>query len=264
MMPEFEVEENRRLVKEVANKTYRGADADDDLDKDLGDHDLLDQRKFIDLSDDGKAYWTEFPNQASYHIEGVDGITDAIKAANGDLYTKEKPIIFRAGTKKKSYPDLAVWGQERLGGNGKPNVILIDGVPNRANPNVVIEFSWSNTLRKETDKSSVQMTEHLVELGPVNMGILIRTIPASGTEYPVEGRPSEPPLCGFDVYRVGHGERIDEDTEPSMKYRFGVDGDEDKEISVDAATVGGGFRIRLLAIKDGLIANCGSVFAMQE
>ena len=95
------------------------------------------------------------------------------------------------------------------------------------------------------------------------MGILIKTISTSGTDYPVDRNPSEPPLCGFDVYTLGRGESIDENADP-LKYRFGVDGDERKVISVDTATVDGGFQIRLSDIKDRLIAKCGLVFAMQE
>ena len=203
------------------------------------------------------------PNQTSYHIQAVEAIDAAVKATNSDLHTEEEPIIYRVGTTKKKYPDLAVWGKERLGEDGEPKVINLDGVPMQANPQVIIEFSWSNPLSTETEKISVQMTEHLQALGHVNMGILIKTISTSGTDYPVDRNPSEPPLCGFDVYTLGRGESIDENADP-LKYRFGVDGDERKVISVDTATVDGGFQIRLSDIKDRLIAKCGLVFAMQE
>ena len=150
-LPEFEVKGCCRLVEEVASKTYDGADADDDLDEDLlvaYNDDLLDQRKFFELSDEGKAYWPELPNQTSYHIQAVKAIDAAVKASNGDLHTEKKGrSSIEVGTTKKKYPDLAVWGKERLGEDGEPKVIDLDGgVPKQANPQVIIEFGWSSPL----------------------------------------------------------------------------------------------------------------------
>lgn len=248
-----------RFVEEVAGHAFK---SEEELDEHLGKTGLLDQRKFIDLSEDGKAYWIEMPNHTIFHEAGVEAIMDEIKRSTEDngLLAREEPVLVLSDRKTKKYPDVAVYGKTRLKENGKrklvdlPNPTTPD--PFLINPSVVIEFSWSNPLVQETDKLSEQMVDHIKELQPVNCGILIKTR-SSTSEYPTHGNRRVPPLIGFDVYFVDKGETIDAGDPPTVTYRHGTEGDDDKVVVVGAARFGEdesgvGFQICLSSIKKAL------------
>lgn len=249
-----------RLVEEVAGHTYK---SEEELDEHLGKTGLLDQRKFIDLSKDGKAYWIEMPNHTIFHEAGVEAIMDEIKryyTEDNGLLAREEPVLVLSDRKTKKYPDVAVYGKTRLKENGKRKLVELPNPttpdPFLINPSVVIEFSWSNPAENETEKLSEQMVNHIEELQPVNCGILIKTR-SSTSEYPTHGNRRAPPLIGFDVYIVDKGKTIDAGDSPTLTYRHGTKGDDDKMVVVDAARFGEdgsgvGFQIRLSSIKKAL------------
>jgi hypothetical protein len=67
------------------------------------------------------------------------------------------------------------------------------------NPNVIIEFSWTDKIENELWKLQEQMTDYIKDLGTVNLGFLIKTIPVKEQKYP-SWEDRSVPLAGFDVY----------------------------------------------------------------
>lgn len=218
----------------IKNNQYS---SESDLVKDLEEYELLDDYKYIALNKEGVAYRTEMPT--IFHEKAVGELETIIlqRCAGQLLVRKNFEMHFPGGTAK--YPDLAIWGEERVArpassaietGSGslnpepKTKEVVELGFEAEMNPHVIIEFSWTNNLTDEIVMFKKQMAEHVESLGTINVGFLIKTIPTRGTALPTK-KNREIPICGFNVYEFcGKGSQIIE-SEPFLEYRVGVNDD---------------------------------------
>jgi hypothetical protein len=229
----------------IKNKHYR---LESDLVNDLEEYELLDEYKYITLNEEGVAYRTEMPS--IFHEVAVGELKAIVlQQCGGQLLVQSNfEMNFPDGTSR--YPDLAIWGEERVEGPAssttetgsgslipQPKTKEVDefGFEVQMNPHVIIEFSWTNKLTDEIAKFKKQMAEHMESLGTVNVGFLITAVPTRGTALPTK-KNREIPICGFDVYEIRDtGSQALLETEPSLDYRIGVNDDEaititDKEL----------------------------------
>ena len=226
--------------EEIKGKTYTGPNAADELGVDLGKCGLLDAYKHIDLNSNGNAYWIEMPNETQFHGVAIEKLGDlALDHCSDDYPLAIKTelamyMTFCTGdvNHPRKYPDLAIWGGSRITKEGrrfKPTEIKINEleVKTSMNPHVIIEFSWSNPLENEIPKLKEEMTAHLVDLGIIKVGFLIKTIPSKKGALPSAIDVSVP-LCGFDIYKIRHDE---DKVELFSKYR--VDVQEETTIEIE-------------------------------
>lgn len=218
----------------IKNKVYS---SESDLVKDLEEYELLDDYKYIALNKEGVAYRTEMPT--IFHEKAVGELeTLVLQRCGGQLLVRKNfEMNFPDGSAK--YPDLAMWGEERVvrpvsslteTGSGslnpepKTKEVIELGFEAEMNPHVIIELSWTKKLTDEITKFKKQMEEHVESLGTINVGFLIKAVPTRGTALPTK-RNREIPICGFNVYEFcGKGSQIIE-SEPFLEYRVGVNDD---------------------------------------
>ena len=93
----------------IKNKVYS---SESDLVKDLEEYELLDDYKYIALNKEGVAYRTEMPT--IFHEKAVGELeTLVLQRCGGQLLVRKNfEMNFPDGTAK--YPDLAIWGEERV------------------------------------------------------------------------------------------------------------------------------------------------------
>ncbi|CAB9520754.1 expressed unknown protein [Seminavis robusta] len=219
----------------IKNKKYG---SESDLVKDLEEYELLDDYKYIALNEEGVAYRTEMPT--IFHEMAVGELeTIVLQRCGGQLLVRKNfEMNFPDGTAK--YPDLAIWGEERVvrpassstieTGSGslnpapKTKEVVELGFEAEMNPRVIIEFSWTDKSTDEIAKFKKQMTDHVESLGTINVGFLINAVPTRGTALPTK-KNREIPICGFNVYEFrGKRSKIIE-SEPFLEYRVGVNDD---------------------------------------
>lgn len=275
------------LPEAISKKIYRSTEetcAEEQLVEDLREHGLLDSHKFIGLDKKGRAYFLEMATR--FHEEAVDEIDSQIlsQSVDSDGDDDSLQLLTRCAypiniLRFRKYPDLAIYGSERIvKGRGKTKVKMSRverfDLPNPVNPNVIIEFSWSNKLDQEISKLNLQMTDHEPSLGLVNVGYLIKAIPAKGKFCPTE-RDFSIPVCGFDVYVARRDNPIPVNSEPAFKYRVqneqhvGYDKEKDASIEIAGVDLGRsssdpGVRISLSSIRDQLVGRCGLTFQPEE
>ena len=256
------VEDN--VPKEIKDKTYQSSE---EFYKDLEKYGLQDC-KYIALDSDGKAYWKMVASQ--FHKAAVNAIERAVEKAEVVVYTDKEPTLQVAGSHGglvvEKEPDLAIWGKGRIA-DGEPAVVSISNGPKRLratmNPNVIIEFSWTNKFSKEISKFNDQMNKHMhaESLGKVEVGFLIKTIPLLNNSYPKkhdsEQEIKEKPICGFDVFKAQAGETVGEDSDRHLTYRFG--NEDSSVIEITGKDLGEGSRsedvlvsIPLSAVREAL------------
>jgi hypothetical protein len=136
------------------------------------------------------------------------------------------------------------------------------------NPDVIIEFSWTNKIETEIWKLQQQITDHIQALGVDKLGFLIKAKPAEGTSFPTV-LDRNVPLCGFDVYRFRAGEAATTMAlpDPFLEYRVGSEEAKTTAIEISGTDLGRsnpehGVRIPLSAIrrsceKSGLVFGFG-------
>lgn len=220
-------EYNRDGLPGNIKTTYYVKEAD--LVKDLEKFGLLDDYKHIALTEVhcGRAYRLEMPTD--FHEQTCRGLGAQIstKCGSGLLWMTNSQIHFSDGSTR--FPDLAIFGETRVDvdkttglKDPKREECKELGCNSYVNPHVLIEFSWTHEMKVEVPKFVKQMEEHPQELGRINVGFLIKTIPTnSSKDYPKFGDLSNP-ICGFDVYEFC-GERCEiVNGEPTSKYRVGV------------------------------------------
>ncbi|CAB9530699.1 hypothetical protein SEMRO_2997_G341830.1 [Seminavis robusta] len=63
-------------------------------------------------------------------------------------------------------------------------------------------------------------------VGQINFGVLIKTFPSKGKNYPPNRDPGSIPMCGYDIYvaRRGEGWNVTK-ANPKVTYRVGRDED---------------------------------------
>ena len=185
------------LPEAISEKIYMSTEetcAEEQLVEDLQEHGLLDNHKFIGLDNKGRAYFLEIATR--FHEEAVDEIDSQILSQSVDSDGDDDSLQLLTHCaypinigRFRKYPDLAIYGSERIvEGRGKARVKMSKverfDLPNPMNPNVIIEFSWSNKLDQEISKLNLQMTDHEPSLGLVNVGYLIKAIPANAVQEP--------------------------------------------------------------------------------
>lgn len=257
-----DVEDN--VPKEIKDKTYQSSE---EFCKDLEKYGLQDC-KHIALDSDGKACWKMVASQ--FHKAAVNAIEKAVEKAEVVVYTDKEPTFqvegSHGGLVVEKEPDLAIWGTGRIA-DGEPAVVSISNGPKRLratmDPNVIIEFSWTNKLPKEISKFNEQMNKHMHagSLGKVEVGFLIKTIPLLDNSYPgrhdSEQEIIEKPICGFDVFKARAGETVGDDSDRHLTYRVG--NEDSSVIEISGKDLGEGSRsedvlvsIPLSAVREAL------------
>ena len=239
---------NFKIPEDIKAKTYTSLE---EFEKDLGTHRLQDC-KYIALGLDGKAYnkMVAGPFHKTAVITMKSIVEEAVKDANFAVYIYLEPTIKVSGNHPGliayKEPDLALWGEGRMDDLLKLPETVTYPIGNKRrigqkNPNVVIEFSWRNELADEIVKFNAQMTKcsDVGQLGAVQLGYLIKTIPLHKKKYPEEqdgvDEVQKKPIWGFDVYKAQAGEVVKE-SERHLIYRVG--GDETGALQIKGRDLG--------------------------
>jgi len=220
------------LPEEIKRKTYPSSNlvsAEDELFEDLKEHSLEDSDKVVVINEDGKAIWAMPTVFHQYVLQKLLQIVNKCSEEENPLLAQaDIPLLVDKKTKRCRHPDVSIWGPGRLeveeDGDAGQKFISVEGMPGECamNPNVIIEFSWTNRIENELWKLQEQMKEYVEDLGTVNLGLLVKAIPVKGKKCPSLEDLSVP-LTGFDVYCFRSRETTDTTPEPILKYRLGTD-----------------------------------------
>jgi hypothetical protein len=244
--------------EEIKNKEYS---SEAELVKDLQEFGLLDDYKHIALTlvSSGKAYRLDMPTD--FHYWSIEWLVAKVlhECGSGLLCSTNFQIHFSDGTSK--FPHLAIFGETRVEIDEdlevkQPKQERCDelGCMTFVNPHVLVEFSWRHDLKVEIPKFIKQMEQHPEQLGRINVGFLIKTVPASGGKFPTFDDRTKP-LCGFDVYEYRGDVCTIVAKEPTYKYRVGVNQEtfiqiNDEDLGREGKTQS--YRIPLKFIQDRL------------
>ncbi|CAB9524049.1 expressed unknown protein [Seminavis robusta] len=170
--------------EEIKNKEYT---SEAELVKDLEEFGLLDDYKRIALTlvSSGKAYRLDLPTD--FHETSIEWLQAKVlrECGSGVLCSTKSQILFSDGSSR--FPDLAIFGEARVRvvedlAIKKPKQEWCEELECKTylNPHVLIEFSWRHDLKEEIPKFIKQMEQYPEQLGSINVGFLIKTVPASG------------------------------------------------------------------------------------
>ena len=199
---------------------------------------FIDLKKFglddlhILLNQDGLAIWREMPYNP--HVVVVREITFRFNRwKNGRSLECDKGVnvyvndSFNTPKNMRRCPHFAIFGPDRLNGH---SIRTVNG--DEMNPHVIIQFSWTNSLANE--KCAVNDIMHFAGVGEyVDCG---RPIVAYLIKARRRGSSPDAPVYGFDVFKVEQDQSTPE--EPTMRYRWGIGGQEDTVIRISLDSMG--------------------------
>lgn len=203
--------------------------------KELQDKDFI---KYVFIDGEGKAY-INMPTR--YHENIVTSIVRFVgKTERGDdpvFATASGKIELLTGSDK--YPDVHIFGPDRLNEEGDRKTVSLQGDALDVNPNAIVEVSWTNDVDAELKKFELQMTARNPELGKVNVGYLIRFTPAKTGKMPSDDDRTRP-LRGFDVYKMRASEDGEDEPPPTLFYAWRAEQDLiDDKLKFTADELGG-------------------------